>query len=59
MHKVVKVDKKKEFSRITSSKESELSEKFKADLNRVREEVKKGKFSRYKNSKELATELGL
>lgn len=58
MHKVVKVDKKKEFTSITSSKESELSEKFKADLNRVREEVKKGKFTRYKNSKELARELG-
>lgn len=56
---MVKVDKKKEFSCISSSKEPKLSEKFKADLNRVREEVKKGKFSRYKNSKELATELGL
>lgn len=52
-----KVDKKKGFSNIT--RDLEISDKFKADLNRVREEVRKGNFTRYKNSKELARELRL
>lgn len=37
----------------------QLSPKTKNILAKVREEVKKGKFSKYNNAKELADELGL
>lgn len=59
MHKLAKVDKKKEVSSLTNIKGPELSKQFKEDLEKVREEVKKGKYTRYKNSKDLAKDIGL
>lgn len=58
MQKFTHLYKKK--SKITeiTKKEPKLSEQFKKDLIKVRKEVKKGKFTKYNNAKEILDEPG-
>ncbi len=59
MQKLIQFDKRRtEISELVK-KEPKLSEQFKKDLIRARKEVKKGKFTRYKNAQEILDELGL
>lgn len=59
MYKLIQDDKNKRSIIKVDFGNSQLSENFKKELEEVREEVKKGKFTKYKNTKELAKELGL
>lgn len=59
MQKLIQFDKKRTEISEHVNKEPKLSEQFKKDLIRVRKEVKKGKFTRYNNAKEILDELGL
>jgi hypothetical protein len=59
MFKLIQNEKKNRQVTIIDFGSLEFTEQFKKDLEKVRKEVKKGKFTKYNNVQELADELGL